>query len=239
MAHTFTANLKTAGYQSIAAIDTLTSALNGAEWSILVNPATASTMPVTDFPASTTAGVAHNITVTLKDAYGNIASGYSGTVHFTSSDAKATLPVNYTFTAADAGQHTFSATLRTAGTRSITAADALASALKATESGLTVNAAAASKFLITIPSTITAGVPFNVTFAVQDAYGNVVTGYTGAVHFTSTDRSATLPANYAFTAADKGIHTFAGVLRKRGKQKITVGDTLNTSLTNTVAVNVE
>ena len=49
-----------------------------------------------------------------KDVYENIAGGYTGTVHFTSSDAKAALPVNYTFAAADAGAHTFGAALKTA-----------------------------------------------------------------------------------------------------------------------------
>src|SRR5262249_43323235 len=120
--HTFTAKLKTAGYQSITATDTQAPGMDG-ESSILVKPAAASTMTVGGFPSTTTAGVAGNVTVTLMDPYGNIASGYTGTVHFTSSDAKAVLPANYTFTAADAGQHTFSVILKTAGTRSITVAD--------------------------------------------------------------------------------------------------------------------
>ena len=37
-------------------------------------------------PASATAGVAFNFTVTALDALGNTATGYSGTVHFTSTD---------------------------------------------------------------------------------------------------------------------------------------------------------
>ncbi len=78
-----------------------------------------------------------------------------------------------------------------------------------------------------------------LTITVQDAYGNLVTGYTGTIHFTSTDSAATLPANYTFTAADQGVHTFTGlVLRKRGTQKITLTDTLNSSLTGSVIENV-
>jgi hypothetical protein len=74
---------------------------------------------------------------------------------------------------------------------------------------------------------------------VEDAYSNVVTGYTGTVRFTSTDNSATLPANYTFKAADNGVHTFTGlVLRRKVKQKITITDTLNSSLTATVIENV-
>ena len=37
-----------------------------------------------------------NFTVTAYDPYGNVATGYSGTVQFTSSDSQAVLPGNYT-----------------------------------------------------------------------------------------------------------------------------------------------
>src|SRR5262249_51875403 len=137
------------------------------------------------------------------------------------------------------GQHAFTVTLKTAGTRSITVADTLNSALTATKGGITVNAAAASKFLITAPSAVTAGVPFSLTLTVKDAYGNVVTGYTGTIRFTSTDSSATLPPSYTFTATDQGMHTFTGLIpRKKGKQTITITDTLNGSLTASVIANV-
>src|SRR5262249_22212629 len=152
---------------------TQTPAETSTEGRILVKAAAASTMTVSGFPSMTTAGVSHPFTVTVKDTYGNIATGYNGTVHFSSNDTKATFPANYTFTAADAGVHTFSATLRSAGTRSITAADTLTSALKATEGGITVSAAAARQFLITDPSRINAGSPFSLTVTVGDAYGNV------------------------------------------------------------------
>ena len=67
----------------------------------------------------------------------------------------------------------------------------------------------------------------------------VVTGYIGTIHFTSTDGTASLPPNYTFTAADKGVHTFTRlVLRRKGTQKITLTDTLNSSLTGSVIENV-
>ena len=53
-----------------------------------------------------------------------VAPGYTGMVTFSSSDAQAGLPASYTFTAADAAAHTFSATLKTAGSQSITVKDA-------------------------------------------------------------------------------------------------------------------
>jgi hypothetical protein len=78
-----------------------------------------------------------------------------------------------------------------------------------------------------------------VTLTVEDAYGNVVTGYRGTVHFTSSDSTASLPANYSFTASDAGVHTFTGlVLGKKGKQTLTVTDTQNSALTVTDSINV-
>jgi hypothetical protein len=150
------------------------------------------------------------------------------------------VPANYTFTAADAGRHSFSATLKTAGTQSITATDTTRASITGTEGGITVPPAAASKFVLTGPSSVSPGVPFSLTLTVEDAYGNLVTGYTGTAHISSSGSTALLPANYAFTASDAGVHPFTGlVLHKKGKQKITGTDTQNSSLTGSVIVEVK
>jgi hypothetical protein len=209
--------------------------LNATDWS---RPQ-ASSLTVSGFPSSTTAGAAGSFTVTAKNADGSTATGYTGTIQFTSSDGKASLPANYTFSAADAGVHTFSATLKTAGTQSITATDTTTAIPPGTEGGITVKPGVASRFLISAPSSVQSGVAFNLTVTVQDAYGNVVTGYTGTIHFTSTDATATLPKNYTFTAAEQGVHTFSSlVLRKRGTQTIAITDKHNSSLTGSVIENV-
>lgn len=65
-------------------------------------------------PTTTTAGVPFNFTVTSRTG-ADVDSAYSGTVHFTSSASSATLPPDYTFTPADAGSHTFGATIAKAG----------------------------------------------------------------------------------------------------------------------------
>jgi len=72
------------------------------------------------------------------DAYGNRVSGYTGTIHFTSTDTKAKLPANYTFKAADAGTHVFSVTLKTAGTQSVTATDTVTKTIKGSQIGIVV-----------------------------------------------------------------------------------------------------
>ena len=63
------------------------------------------------------------MTVTARDAYGNLATGYAGTVQVTSSDGAAVLPGDYAFVSGDGGAHQFSVTLKTAGSQSITATD--------------------------------------------------------------------------------------------------------------------
>src|SRR5207248_303029 len=98
-------------------------------------------------PTAATAGSALNVTVAAKDASGNTATGYTGTVHFTSSDGHAVLPADYTFTAADAGVHTFSVTLKTAGSRSVTATDTAAATITGSAS-VTVNPTGSSATLI-------------------------------------------------------------------------------------------
>src|SRR5262249_36462141 len=63
--------------------------------------ATAPLFLITGFPSSVQAGVPGNFTVTALDAEGNVLTDYRGTVHFSSSDLRAQLPDDYTFTDAD------------------------------------------------------------------------------------------------------------------------------------------
>ncbi len=88
--------------------------------------------------SSATAGAAESFTVTAKDPYGNVATGYTGTVQFTSSDTAATLPANSTL---NHGVGNFSVTFNTAGTQSLTVTDTT-SGITATQSGITVAPAA-------------------------------------------------------------------------------------------------
>ena len=153
-----------------------------AESGIVVQAAAAQTLAVTGFPTSETAGTPGSVTVTAYDAYGNVATGYTGTVALTSTDAHAGLPPDYTFTTSDAGQYSFTLTLDTAGTQSITATDAVTPSLTASESGIAVQAAAAKTLAVTgFPTSERAGVPGIVTVTAYDAYGNIATGYTGSV----------------------------------------------------------
>jgi hypothetical protein len=101
--------------------------------------------------------------------------------------------------------------------------------------------ASASAFVLTAPATGTAGTAFNLTAKAVDPFGQTAVGYTGTIHFGSTDSQAVLPTDYAYTSGDAGMHTFtSGVtLRTAGNQSITATDTATASITGsaTVAVN--
>jgi hypothetical protein len=159
------------------------------------------------------AGGAGSATVSLKDAYGNVASSYLGTVHFTSSDSQATLPANYTFTSTDAGVHVFSITLQTAGNQAITATDTASSNLTDSQTGITVNAAAtATPALRAFPAAVTAGGADLARILFQGASGTITSGSTGTGPLTSSDAQAALLADYTFSA---GIAWYSWLIQPR------------------------
>ena len=85
-------------------------------------------------------GSALSFTVTAKTSDGLVATGYTGTVTFTSNDPQAVLPIQYTFQPGDAGTKTLSATLMTPGSgRTITVTDTRVSSITGSQSGITVN----------------------------------------------------------------------------------------------------
>jgi hypothetical protein len=236
-AHTFMATLKTAGTQSLTVKDTAVATAVGSETGITVSAsATVASLSVSGFPA-TTAGVAHSFTVTARDAFGNLSAGYIGTVALSSSDVQAGLPASYTFTAADAGVHTFTATLKTAGTQSLTVRDSATSSIVGSQTGIAVSAAAAVRFVMSLPTSVTQGVGFKFTVTVLDAYGNVATGYRGKVHLSSTDAKAGT-SDYTFSSSDNGVHVFSFTFSTLGNQTLTIGDSSNGSLSGTAQVNV-
>lgn len=186
-----------------------------------------------------TAGSPFQITVTALDDQNNPISGYTGTVHFASTDNGATLPGDYTFTGADAGVHTFAVTLIQAGSQKITVTDpgaGLSGSLT-----LTVNPATADHYSISARAGSTAGTAFDVTVTALDPFNNTDFNYQGTVHFTTTDAGpgVVLPSDTTFTAADGGIHTFGGgvTLVTAGSQTVAATDTVS-GITGRVVVAV-
>jgi hypothetical protein len=85
-------------------------------------------------------GVSGIVTVNAFDQFDNAATGYAGTVHITSSDSSATLPANG---ALSGGVGSFSVTLRTLGTQSVTATDTVTASITGSQAGIIVAANAA------------------------------------------------------------------------------------------------
>src|SRR5207244_2266170 len=146
--HNFSAALKTTGTRAISAADTVTGSITGIQSGILVVPSAATSLAVTGFPNPTTAGVTNSFVVTAKDSFNNTATGYVGTVPFTSTDGSANLPADTAFAATNAGVKTFSAALKTAGTQSITGTDTVTGSIAGTQSGILVKPVAASTLLL-------------------------------------------------------------------------------------------
>ena len=120
------------------------------------------------------------------------------------------------------GTQTFSVTLKTAGSYTVTATHIAGTAAANTSPATTVNPGAFTKLQILLPGETAApgstagktgtptaraaGTAFNVVVNAVDANWNVVNSVIDTVGITSSDANATLPANAALAA---GTQTFA------------------------------
>src|SRR5205085_1576531 len=159
-------------------------------------------------PNPATAGVSITVTITARDRAGNIATGYTGLVHFTSSDTTAVLPSDFQFTASLNGVHTFTngVTFNKAGTPTLTVKDKVTTSITAT----TCESVNPPPLHLKITATASvAGSPFSITVTAQDTLNNTVTTYNKPIHLTSSNSLASLPADYTFTTVtgrDNGVH---------------------------------
>ena len=220
----FSVTLKTAGTWSI----TVTSGTATGSADVTVGHAQATSILVSTDTNTATAGEPITATVSALDAFGNIATSYTGTVEFTSSDPQADLPLEYTFSGADLGVKSFTVTLKTAGAQAVAATDTPNDLTSS--ASVTVEAAEMASLHASAPATATAGVPFAVTVTARDAFGNVATSYAETVAWTSTDPQAVLPQDGTI---DDGIATFQVSLNSQGNWTVTVTDTASTELSAT------
>ena len=213
-----------AGGQVIGQVSVLLNADNGnftGPVYDIVGPATH--FVISGTPTSVSAGSSVTFTVTAEDASNNIASGYAGTVAFSSSDTAATLPGNSTLSA---GVGVFSATLVTAGSQTLTATDTVTSSLTGASSPILVTTNSATHFVFSgTPSSVSAGTGFSFTVTAEDQFNNTATGYSGTVVLSSTDSFATfVPASSTLTA---GVGTFSATLITAGNQTLTATDSVS------------
>ncbi len=231
---TFAAGVGTASFTLFKAESTTLTAtqglISGTSGSFTVDPGSADNFLVPT-PATQTAGAAFNETLTARDQWSNVATGYAGSkvVAFsgpgTSPAPSSTAPLYPGSVTFAAGVGTASFTLFKAESTTLTATQGL---ISGTSGSFTVDPDTLDSFTVAPGSgTRIAGDAFTVTVTAFDAYSNQKTNYAGTIAFTSNDPQATLPGNYTFVGGDNGQHAFtnAVTLKTAGTGKtVTVTD---------------
>jgi hypothetical protein len=225
---TFSVTFKTATGQAITAT---AASITGTSNAISVS-AGATTHLSVSAPSAATAAVAFNFTVAALDVYNNIATSYSGMVHFSISDPLAAPLPN---SALANGTGSFSATLNTIGSATITASDSATTAITSGPSTINVVSNAVTHLLVATPGNTTTRAPLSVEVKALDAANNISVGYSGTVHFSSTDSKAILPAD---ATLPNGIGNLFVTLEAAGAQTVTVTDSARPSVTGTSAISV-
>ena len=230
--------LNSGGNQTLTARDPNNVALLAGQANVFVNSLPAASLYLSGFPGTLVAGQQGNIVVAAYDSYGNIATTYASTIHFTSTDPCAALPPDYQFIAADQGVHQFaSLSLHTVNSnQAIMATDA--NAIGGAQGAIVVTSASPNYLRLTGPATSVAGSPFTVTATAFDVYGNIASGYAGVINFTSSNANAPRPNAYPFVNSDMGTHTFTNgvTIYLSGNQNVKITDSNARSSTLSLVV---
>ncbi len=170
-------------------------------------------------PAGTAkAGVPYTFTVNALDANNAAVPTYAGTVQITTSDVSAMLPANATLAR---GTGTFTVTFGTSGSYTITASDTVGNATAGTSAAVSVSFT--PRLAITLPGgTVAAAAPFTFTVNALDGTNAVDSTFSGTVHITTSDVSATVPANATLA---RGTGTFTVTFGTIGSYTIIASDT--------------
>ncbi|WP_164969664.1 beta strand repeat-containing protein, partial [Aquirufa rosea] len=167
-----------------------TGGASGTSANVAISGGTATKLVVTG-SASQTAGASQSITITARDASGNVAAGYTGSKNITFSganlsDSPATNPtvsgvnfgtvINISFTNGVASANMI---LFKAENALVAATDGSISAAGSDRLSVNVSAAAFNKLAVSLAANQNNGVAFTGTntLTALDAYGNVVTGF--------------------------------------------------------------
>jgi len=222
---------KGAGVHVVTATD---SASASGSTRVTVSSAAASACIFLDLPGTAGAGAAIAARVTVADAFGNVAMGYTGTMHVTSSDTAAQLPGDQTWLSLDRGTHAIAVRLITGGNQTITLTDAANASISCTSGAVSVQPGA-PHLVLTLPADLNAGVQATASVAAVDAFGNAATSYAGTVNLASSDASATLPTSLTMAG---GHGSFAVTFATVGSQTVTGTDAATAGITGGAAVRV-
>jgi hypothetical protein len=167
-------------------------------------------------PAGTiTAGANFALSVQVEDTYGNIETSDNDTLNLALQAASAGTSLHGgTSSEASGGIASFTGiSVHSAGAGyTITASDGALAAATTSSFAIVAAAPAALAVVTQPPPTVTAGVPFSMSFAVADLYGNIITGATNDLALTLIDG----PANSGFAgtaqaAVSNGTAIFSGL----------------------------
>lgn len=235
--HTFAVTLNTEGSQTITATDTADPAVAGSV-AVTVDPARVATHLFVSIERNAYAGSAARVVVAVLDADNRRVTGYTGTVQFTSSDASAVLPADYTFSASDRGVKVFAVTPGAAGELTVTATDAADSSISGSATITVKETQVVTHFALLVRPGAAVGEETRVFVVALDASNRPVKSFTGTVRFSSSDSAATLPAEYTFTADDRGMMSFALTFATTGMQTLSVEDVTNADVAGSATVHV-
>jgi hypothetical protein len=182
--------------------------------------------------------IAPAVTVAVQDVNGDTVSTDSSTVTLTLSNGVfASTGNNTASVAAVDGVATFgNLVIDAAGSYTITASEAMLN--RATCTAFNITAAAAAKLVFTqqpSATTIATAITPAVTVAVEDSYGNIVTGDTSAVTLTlSSGTFSSTGSNTVSVSAVGGVASFSGMMiGTTGSYTVAAGDGMLSGATST------
>ncbi|MDR3606894.1 MAG: invasin domain 3-containing protein, partial [Oligoflexia bacterium] len=217
---------------SVAGIETVTASIPGtslsANFTETALSAALASFTLSGVPANATAGTPFNVTLTARDAFGNVDTAFTGSVHWSSTDPDSVLPSDYTFQSSDLGAKSFPFTLKTSGNQTLTASLVGSGSPTVTSSAITVGAGNATQLIfVTGPVNETAGTAFpSLAVRALDAAGNTASSFNGSITIAIGNNagSATLSGTASVTATG-GTASFPGL----SLNKIGPGYTLTAS----------
>src|SRR5262249_5057507 len=193
--------LKTAGSQTISASETDCGNTISGSTTVTVNPAAADHLAFGQQPTNTPAGttISPAVTVRIVDPYNNLTNSTASVSLAMGSNPSGGPLTGPTPQAAVAGVATFSDLSIDKKGIGYTLLATTSGLTGATSNAFNITGAPATHFsVVASMDPVTAGSAFSVTVTALDGNNNVVSDYTGTVHFTSSDSGSgrVLPADY-------------------------------------------
>jgi len=198
---------------------------------------------------SPSAGVAFPVTITAKDANGNVATSFTGTVDFTTTSGTITPLISNNFVAGILAQNV---TVTGAGTGKTITATKTSDTQYFTSNTFEVLPGLVSSFTVEASgggdiTLKTINVPFDLKITAKDLYGNIATGFTGTADITSTGTFASgsgstppftqgVLSTRSVTISNSG--TFTITVTRTGGTEIGVSNSFNVSPLPIVATKI-